>query len=130
MTTSLQQALDAAATAVAAALQTDGDADDALRAAVAAVQSGVPGYSWVGISFVDEGSLLLGPWAGTERGPGDPPPLRVPIRFQGTTVAELGIDGPSPVSPGEEAALGRLADLLAAYCLVGWDTGGIPWDEL
>ena len=29
-----------------------------------------------------------------------------------------------------QAQLERLAALLAAHCLVGWDTGGVPWDEL
>lgn len=105
------------------------DPDDALRAAVAALQAGVPGWEWVGISFTDEGQLLLGPWAGAERAPGEHPPVRVPIRFQGATVAELGIAGPAP-GPAETAALDRLATLLAAHCLVGWDTGGVPWDEL
>lgn len=122
-------ALQAAAEAVERILAAGGDADDALREAVTAVQSRVPGYDWVGISFVDAGTLLLGPWAGAERAPDAPPPVRVPIRFQGTTVAELGIAGPAP-DDGEQAGLERLASLLAAHCLVGWDTGGVPWDEL
>ena len=105
------------------------DADDALREAVAAVQARVAGYAWVGISFVDEGSLLLGPWAGEERAPDAPPPVRVPIRFQGVTVAELGVVC-TPPAAAEQAALERLAALLAAHCLVGWDTGGVPWEEL
>ena len=108
------------------------DADDLLRAAVRALVDGVPGWEWVGISFTDEGSLLLGPWAGVERSPGEPPPVRVPIRFGTDTVAELGIaPGPAP-APGSDvaAALDRLASLLAAHCLVGWDTGGVAWDDL
>ena len=123
------QALSAAAEAVARILDSGGDADDVLREAVATVQAQVPGYDWVGISFVDEGALLLGPWAGAERAPAAPPPLRVPIRFQGTTVAELGVAGPAP-DEDEQAELERLAALVAAHCLVGWDTGGVPWDEL
>ena len=123
------QALGAAAETVARILDSGGDADDLLRAAVAAVQAQVPGYDWVGISFVDEGALLLGPWAGAERAPAAPPPLRVPIRFQGTTVAELGVAGPAPDGE-EQVALDHLAALLAGHCLVGWDTGGVPWDAL
>lgn len=123
------QALSAAAEAVAHILDSGGDADDILREAVATVQAQVPGYDWVGISFVDEGALLLGPWAGAERAPAAPPPLRVPIRFQGTTVAELGVAGPAP-DEDEQAVLERLAALVAAHCLVGWDTGGVPWDAL
>ena len=123
------QALGAAAETVARILDSGGDADDLLRAAVAAVQAQVPGYDWVGISFVEEGALLLGPWAGAERAPAAPPPLRVPIRFQGTTVAELGVAGPPPDGE-EQVALDHLAALLAGHCLVGWDTGGVPWDAL
>ncbi len=49
---------------------------------------------------------------------------RPPILFQGERIAELDADGcPDP------ALLGELAPLLALYCLVGWDTGGVPWDE-
>jgi hypothetical protein len=124
-----QQQLAAAGAEVERLLAGDGDPDDGLRAAVAALHGQVPGYGWVGISFVDEGALLLGPWAGEERAPDAPPPVRVPIRFQGTTVAELGIAGPEP-DAAELAALEHIATGLAAHCLVGWDTGGVPWDEL
>ena len=123
------QALRAATEAVAGILDAGGDADDILRQVVAALQSRVPGYDWVGISFVDEGALLLGPWAGVERAPGAPPPVRVPIRFQGTTVAELGVAGPVP-DDDEQVVLERLATLVAAHCLVGWDTDGVPWNVL
>lgn len=124
------QALRAVAEAVGRLLDAGGDADDVLRDAVAVVQSGVPGFDWVGITFVEEGSLLLGPWAGAGRTPDAPPPVRVPIRFQGTTVAELGVAGPPEPDAEELAALEQLAGLLAAHCLVGWDTGGVAWDEL
>lgn len=121
--------LEAAVQAVEQLLATGGDADDVLRDAVAAVHGGAPGIEWLGISFVDEGALLLGPWAGAERAPGAPPPVRIPIRFQGTTVAELGVACATP-DAAVQAQLERLAALLAAHCLVGWDTGGVPWDEL
>ena len=123
------QALRAATEAVDRILNVGGDADDVLREVVAAVQSRVPGYVWVGISFVDEGTLLLGPWAGEQRAPDALPPVRVPIRFQGTKVAELGVAGPTP-DDDEQVALERLATLVSAHCLVGWDTGGSPWAEL
>ena len=123
------QALRAATEAVDRILNVGDDADDVLREVVAAVQSRVPGYVWVGISFVDEGALLLGPWAGEQRAPDAPPPVRVPIRFQGTKVAELGVAGPAP-DDDEQVALERLATLVSAHCLVGWDTGGSPWAEL
>jgi hypothetical protein len=126
------QAFQAALEAVERILNIGGDADDVLRQVVEVVQSRVPGYGWVGISFVDEGSLLLGPWAGEERAPDAPPPLRLPIRFQGVTVAELGVAGTAPIGDGEEEQrfLEQVAVLVSAHCLVGWDTGGVPWDEL
>jgi hypothetical protein len=39
-------------------------------------------------------------------------------------VAELAADG-----AGDAPLLERVAALVAESCLVGWDTGGIPWDE-
>lgn len=123
------QALRAATEAADRILNAGGDADDVLREVVAQVQSRVPGYEWVGISFIDDGALLLGPWAGNERPPTAPPSVRVPIRFQGTTVAELGVAGPAPDAE-EQVALERIATLVSAHCLVGWDTGGVPWDAL
>ena len=32
--------------------------------------------------------------------------------------------------PEERAFLERVALLISPYCLVGWDTGGVPWSEL
>ena len=50
--------------------------------------------------------------------------LAAPVLFQDVRVAELAADGcPEP------SLLGQVAPLLAPYCLVGWDTGGVPWDE-
>ncbi len=130
MSTSVSSAsLEAAIQSVEQILATGDDADAVLRDAVAAVHGGVPGIEWIGISFVDEGALLLGPWAGVERAPDAPPPVRVPIRFQGMTVAELGVACATP-DAAAQALLERLAALLAAHCLVGWDTDGVPWDEL
>lgn len=129
MTNDRALVLRAATEEVARILESGGDADDVLRQAVVAVQSRVPGYDWVGISFVDEGALLPGPWAGQERAPDAPPAVRVPIRFQGTKVAELGVAGPAP-DGDEQVALERIALLVAAHCLVGWDTGGVAWDAL
>jgi hypothetical protein len=94
------------------------EADDVLRAVVAAlVEHG--GCAWAGILFAEEGDLVLGPEAG------EPDPglrLQLPVVYEGARVAELVADGCA-----DTAFLGRVADLIATHCLVGWDTAGEPW---
>jgi hypothetical protein len=97
------------------------DPDDVLRAVVTAlVEHG--GCAWAGILFAEDGELVLGPAAGAEQ-----PASRtqLPVVFQGDQVAELATDGCE-----DDAFLQRVAALLAPYCLVGWDTGGVPWDAV
>jgi hypothetical protein len=92
-----------------------GDADDVLRDVVAALVSG--GYRWAGISFVEGDRVTLGPHAGR---PDETARRAVPVVWQGVQVAELAADGTGePLEP--------VAELIAAHCLVGWDTGGEPW---
>jgi len=108
----------AALEAVEAALDSD-DADDALRGVVAAlVERG--GCDWAGIVFHESGEQVLGPEAGTPRPDAR---TRLPVVFQGDHVAELVADGCE-----DSALLDRVAALVAPYCLVGWDTGGVPWE--
>jgi len=96
------------------------DADELLRTTVRELAAR-EGCVWAGISFVEQGELVLGPSAG------EPDPerrTRVPVLWRGTRVAELTADG--EVDPVElEAIAARIADL----CLVGWDTGGEPWES-
>jgi len=112
--------MSAALEAVERAVERGGDdVDDVLRGVVRAlVDEG--GCEWAGILFVENGELLLGPEAGTPR-----PDARthLPIVFDGDRVADLVTDGCD-----DRAGLERVAELIAPYCLVGWDTGGIPWD--
>src|SRR4051794_278742 len=105
--------------AVEAIVARDGDADDILRDAVAALGET---YEWVGIAFVEENELVLGPAT-------DAPPAEtfgVPISYDGAQVAELRV-APAAVTPEQRASLERAAVLLSPYCLVGWDTGGEAW---
>jgi hypothetical protein len=92
-----------------------GDADDVLRQVVAALHER---FSWVGIAFVEDERLVLGPSTG------EPPPetTDVPITYDGRRVAELRV-----VDGGERAFLEGVAERIAPYCLVGWDTGGEAW---
>jgi hypothetical protein len=107
--------------AVERILDRGGDADDLLRATVAALHEQLA-LSWAGISFVDQGRLVLGPSAGE---PGLEA-TRFPIRYEDQQVAELGVSSPE-LSAEEAALLERVASLLGPYCLVGWDTGGEAW---
>ena len=95
------------------------DADDVLRAAVAELGET---YDWVGIAFVEQDELVLGP----ATGPAPEETFSVPILYDGASVAELRV-APSDVSPEQRASLESTADALAPYCLVGWDTGGEAW---
>ncbi|HVA29761.1 MAG TPA: hypothetical protein VMU58_00695 [Gaiellaceae bacterium] len=112
----------AALATVESILRDGGDADEVLRRVVAALPDEA-GYAWAGIFFVEDGSLALGPAAG------EPDPSRrvqVPVLWQGERIAELGVDG----APEEDRSfLERVASLVSGHCLVGWDTGGEPWES-
>jgi len=99
-------------------LGTTEDADDVLRIAVAALVSD-PDIAWAGVSFLDDGVLVLGPEAGA---PDVTRRMCVPITFQDALVGELCVDG-SP-DPG---LIEHVASLVAPQVLVGWDTGGEAW---
>ena len=53
----------------------------------------------------------------------------VPIAYEGRVVGEIDIDSDRPAAFSDEdrAFLERVALLISAHCLVGWDTGGVPW---
>ena len=67
-------------------LNRGGDADEVLRQVVA-VLHGIDDYSWVGISFVEEGELVLGPAEGERTAE----PTTIPIAYENNVVAELGV---------------------------------------
>jgi putative methionine-R-sulfoxide reductase with GAF domain len=98
-----------------------GDADDVLREVVDALRAEGE-FDWVGISFFEKGAFVLGPSSGEPSGE----PARLPISYDGNVVAELGVVV-SDLSAEDRALLERVAELLAPYCLVGWDTGGEAW---
>jgi len=76
-------------------------------------------YSWVGISFVEEGELVLGPALGEQT----VEPTRISISYENNVVGELGV----VADEIDRELLERVAALIAPYCLVGWDTGGEAW---
>jgi hypothetical protein len=99
-------------------LNRGGDADDVLRQVVAALGRL---YPFVRISFVEGSALVPGPSHGADGGN----TAAWPISFGGTQVAQLEVGG-SGAADGP--FLERVAVLVSAYCLVGWDTGGESWE--
>jgi hypothetical protein len=100
-------------------LDESSEPDDVLRATVE-VLAAEPAVEWAGIAFNEEGRLALGPQAGE---PDEARRARVPVHFQGRKVGELWVDGDV-----ERAFLEQVAALLSAHVLIGWDTGGEPWE--
>ena len=110
---------DGALEAIDEIVSRSGEADEVLREVVAVLHRD---YSWVGISFVEAGELVLGPAQGERTAE----PTAIPISYENNVVAELGVVAPG-LSPEDRELLERVAELLAPYCLVGWDTGGEAW---
>jgi L-methionine (R)-S-oxide reductase len=56
----------------------------------------------------------------------------VPISYEKRVVGEIDIDSDEPTAFGEadRAFLERVALLISPHCLVGWDTGGVPWPDV
>ena len=56
----------------------------------------------------------------------------VPIAYEGRVVGEIDIDSdrPSAFSGEDRAFLERVAVLISPHCLVGWNTGGVPWRDV
>jgi GAF domain-containing protein len=56
----------------------------------------------------------------------------VPIAYQGKVVGEIDVDSDAPAAFGEpdRVFLERVALLVSAHCLVGWDTGGLDWADV
>ena len=56
----------------------------------------------------------------------------VPIAYEGRVVGEIDIDSdaPSAFTDDDRVFLERVATLISPHCLVGWDTGGVPWHDL
>ena len=107
---------DAALEEIDGIVSRGGDADDVLRAALGVLSQL---YSHVAIAFVEEGGLVEGPSVGTAESS-----VALSIEFQGAKVAELHVAAP----PSDHGPfLERVAAQIAPYALVGWDTGGEPW---
>ena len=99
-------------------LNRGGDADDVLRAVVAAlVERGAA--RWAGILFAEGEDFVLGPQAGE---PDESRRLYVPIIYRGEQVGVLTTDGARDIE-----LLERVAVLVSAHFLLRWETGGERW---
>ena len=104
-------------------LNRGGNADDVLREVVATLHERA-GFSWAGIAFVEGDGLLLGPAAGSRGSEAS----STPVAYEGRKVAALVVEPAPAVGDADARAfLDRVATLVSAHCLVGWDTGGEPW---
>jgi putative methionine-R-sulfoxide reductase with GAF domain len=156
----------AALETVEAVVHEQTEADEVLRQAVDILHERFDHYSWVGIYFVEEGDLVLGPWRGPQATehvripigqgvcgaaaasgrtevvddvnaderylacfPSTRSEIVVPIVYEGQVVGEIDIDSDTPAAFGDEdrTFLERVAALISPHSLVGWDTGGVPW---
>jgi hypothetical protein len=100
-------------------LNRSSDADEVLRGAVQVLVD-EPGVTWAAIAFLEEGELVLGPQAGI---PDEETRIRTSVAFEGARVGELWVDGAA-----DQAFLERVALLVSAHVLLGWDTQGEIWD--
>jgi putative methionine-R-sulfoxide reductase with GAF domain len=106
------------------------EADDVLRQTVALLHDRFDRYSFAAILFVEDGELVLGPWAGEmEEGAHV---LEVPVDYEGSAVGALRVatEDPEGFAADDRPFLEQVAALVSAHCLVGWDTGGEPWPEI
>lgn len=110
--------------AVERILNRGGDADDVLRATVQTVHERLPHFARVGIAFMEDGRFVLGPEAGAGAGE----EVRTLVTFEGAPVAEVIVQRTDARDDGP--FLERLATLISPYCLVGWDTQGVPWPDV
>lgn len=118
--------------AVERVLSREPEADEALRLTVAALGERVPRYGWVGLSFIEQDRLVLGPWKSRSPQQAMASELAVPVVYRDTKIGELGIRSELAAAFGEadRVFLERVALLISPYCLVGWDTGGVPWSDV
>jgi putative methionine-R-sulfoxide reductase with GAF domain len=124
------------------------EADRVLRATTAIVTQALSSVQWVGIYVTEDGELELGPAAGLKDGAPEPAPsldqprsqlvsidlseLAVPVVYDGTVV---GLILARTETTGDEqqwlvGLLEMVAERISSHCLVGWDTGGVEWENV
>jgi putative methionine-R-sulfoxide reductase with GAF domain len=109
-------------------LNREPEADEVLRQVVCAVQDRIGHYAWTGLLFVEGDELRLGPRKGEQGAVGVT--LEVPIAYEGRRIGALRVISPTALGDEDRAFLERVAVLVSLHCLVGWDTGGVPWSDV
>jgi putative methionine-R-sulfoxide reductase with GAF domain len=99
------------------------DPDDVLRAVVETIEQRLPQVEWAGVRFAEGDELVLGPSAAS--GP-DGARLELPVRYDRQLVGRLDVAG-GRFDQEDEDSLARVATLISAHTLLGWDTGGQAW---
>ena len=92
-----------------------GEADEVLVGVLRTLHE--RGVDYAAIRFMEAGNLVDGPTMGS-----GPSALATPVLFEGRQVGEL------VLSVDDRPLAERVATLISAYVLVGWDTGGERWD--
>jgi hypothetical protein len=100
-------------------LNRGGEPDDVLRSALDVLVA-EPDIAWAGVAFLEDGRLALGPSAGDAD---EQRRVQVPVAFRGANVGELWVDGDV-----DRVFLERVALLISAHVLIGWDTRGEAWE--
>jgi hypothetical protein len=112
--------------AVERILNREPEADEVLRQTIDVLADRIGGYGWVGLYFVEEGGLVLGPSNGADTAGSR---LEAPVVYERMHVATLAVVTEAGPVEHDQEFLDRIAVLISAHCLVGWDTGGEPWAE-
>ena len=105
----------AALEAIDRILNRGGDADEVLGAVLEALHERGIGYA--AIRFVEGDQLVDGPSIGGR----EAACLELPVLYEGAQVGTL------ELATDDAAFVARVATLISAYVLVGWDTAGEPW---
>jgi hypothetical protein len=101
-------------------LNRGGDADDVLHEVLAVLGRL---YRYVAVEFVEGDRSVVGPEVG-EREREPEPPAAFPVVYQRRRIGALLV---AEAREDDRPFLERVATLVSAYVLVGWDTGGVPW---
>ena len=124
------------------------EADRVLRATTAMLAQALSGIRWIGIYVTEDGELELGPASGSKDAAPETAPsldqpesrqvshdlseLAVPVAYDGTAVGL--IVARTETARDEQQRIVDLlkvvAERISSHCLVGWDTGGVEWNDV